>query len=840
MKPTTPSRDDAALLAEGHNCFDEGRIQAALVSLGRFVQANPGHAEARCLIGRCLARVGHGARAVSWLRQTLAHAPERIPVLLTIADVLLQERDVENARAVLERAAVEPGWSRAAIRLSVSHGCQAADAPRLLFDLLEARGDADRAADALALMADLAGNDPGIHLHVAVKLKARGAGAEALAHCRRAIELEPGLVDARLLAAEILDGTAEGVEAAAREFEAAAAAAPADPSLALAHFDFSLRRGRLGEAERVLRRGVQLGCGRQDVSGRSVALGQALERSGNAALAEDCYRLAFPEFVDGSSSVAATAAFQGATRRFGDLEGGLRVGRFNRLKEHLPLDLFFKGMTPPAGENGLYVSRLEADALPIDLSGRKVVLARCPRLPPRRDQVDSNMMPLAPIVLGNMLQARGAAVRICDLHGREAGPDDVGSNEVVARDAWEAFLDGHPSPRLEKWVDRLVARIDPAGADAVGLSVETAGAIPLALCLVRRIRAAFQVPVVLGGRGLEFPVPLLDKCPEAHVVREEGEIPLLLYVDAVSGRRPLATVPGLLWTENGRVRQNPPVVHDLDVRPRFDLSSMPLDGYDQGEVEEGSGPLVPYQFNQGCPFRCGFCNSFSRRVYRLRSPEAIVADLRHAAQEFGVNRFYMVNHLLNCNRTHLAELLDRLEAARLDLHWVDSARASGMTPETLVRLRRVGASRLYWGIDCASERLSRVMKKGMRFEEVVETLVAAHRVGISNVVNLILGMPHETDQDFEELLRLVERLHGHVARFQVARFQFFRISPMGRDPQAYGMLPAPGGGVVGPDGMRWDEGQAFGQKVEERMRKVQELLGSLLGGVSTPPSQRRG
>jgi radical SAM superfamily enzyme YgiQ (UPF0313 family) len=230
-------------------------------------------------------------------------------------------------------------------------------------------------------------------------------------------------------------------------------------------------------------------------------------------------------------------------------------------------------------------------------------------------------------------------------------------------------------------------------------------------------------------------------------------------------------------------------MHDLDIRPVFSLADVPLAGYRYDILAEGSGPLVPYQFNYGCPFFCGFCNSFSRRQFRLRSPALVVDDLRNVVRCFGVRRFYFVNHLLNGDLGHLRELVDRLEAAKLKIFWGDCCRTAAMDAGMLRRLRGVGASQLVWGVDCASRSLSRRMKKSSDPEQALGILAASHRAGIRNVVNLIIGMPHETSRDVEETLRFIRRVRPFVGHFNISPYVFDPNSPLARAPEDYGLRP---------------------------------------------------
>lgn len=510
-------------------------------------------------------------------------------------------------------------------------------------------------------------------------------------------------------------------------------------------------------------------------------------------------------------------------RAFSDLEVGGKVGRYNRLKEHVPFSVFLKGYMPSPAEGSLYISAEEAAGLDVDLSGSRVVLARVPRLPPQPPGPQVLMPSLALILLGNMLKARGARVELHDLHPTKA-KDPHKTRPFLARETpektWRDFLVGRPSPKLSRYVGALADALRPEGASLVGLSVETLGGTPLALCLAHEIRRRFSVPVVVGGRGLTLPAPLFDLCRGTSVIFGEGEVPIILLADALAGRRPLDQVPGLLRWDGDRPYTNLPLQHDLDARAPFDLEGAPLDGNEDELLKEGTGPIVPYQFNMGCPFFCGFCSSFSRRVYRLRSPENVVRDLARAVDERGVRRFYMVNHLLNCDQTHLLELLDRMEAAKLKIHWVDCARLMGMTPGILRRLRKVGASRLIWGLDCGSERMSRLMRKGVRLGEARNVLQASHEAGITNNVNLIVGMPHETDQDVDETIRLIEKIRPYVTTFNIAPYYFFPLSPLGLHPEEFGLKAGVQGGVDEPGGPTWQERQARTTASWERIRRV--------------------
>lgn len=521
------------------------------------------------------------------------------------------------------------------------------------------------------------------------------------------------------------------------------------------------------------------------------------------------------------------ASSRSTHKRYDDLHTGERVGRFNRLKDfvHYGACQDSGGHAPP--DSVMYFSTADMRSLQVDLRGSRVVLARGPCLPPRSNFDDyMSVPPMGPILLANMLRAHGASVQIRDLclwRTRRPEVSSVDWDEEIPRTELAEHLDGRASPRVTQILEALFVglALDDAAADVVGFSAETEGDFCLSLILSQEIETRYGIPTVIGGQGVVFPIPLLAQCSEAIIVHGEGEIPLLLALDALFNERDLGDVPSLAWVHKGGLQMTHRIIHDLDIRPTYDVTGVPLRGYQSSIEVEGDGPIVPYQYGVGCPFFCGYCNSTSRRSYRLRSPDRIVSDLQNVVRTHGVRRFHMLSHLFNADRQHMGELLDRMEAAKLGIYWSDSCRAAGIDADQLKRMRRVGASTLTWGVDCGSARLLRLMKKGLNLDRVVEILRASHRAGIHNNVNIIFGMPHETDQDIEEALRFMDRAQAYVHEFQTPQYLYDPNSLLARNPERYGLVAGVDGGVDEPDGLSWKERTA---KMPAQMRRVKKRV----------------
>ncbi len=69
--------------------------------------------------------------------------------------------------------------------------------------------------------------------------------------------------------------------------------------------------------------------------------------------------------------------------------------------------------------------------------------------------------------------------------------------------------------------------------------------------------------------------------------------------------------------------------------------------------------MITVLTSRGCPYKCSFCfKGIVGRTYRQRSPENIVAELRHLIDKYGVRNFYFMDDLFTINVKRLEAILD--------------------------------------------------------------------------------------------------------------------------------------------------------------------------------------
>jgi len=236
-----------------------------------------------------------------------------------------------------------------------------------------------------------------------------------------------------------------------------------------------------------------------------------------------------------------------------------------------------------------------------------------------------------------------------------------GVDQQVLADLVGVTADRRANVFDEWWESDVFPRLDARAPVLVGVTITNRQQIIPGLSLARRLRARGHF-VVLGGTVFSKFAEPLRRLPEFFerfadgVVVYEGDTAICELVSVLEGARDFSRVPNYLYLDRGVVRFTRTHIEDVDALPTPDFSGLPLDRY------LTPAPVLPILFGKGCYFnRCRFCdipyiNHVSRKAYRVRSPERIVADLVAHHRRFGCRHFEFTDEAL---APRLLEELDR-------------------------------------------------------------------------------------------------------------------------------------------------------------------------------------
>lgn len=277
------------------------------------------------------------------------------------------------------------------------------------------------------------------------------------------------------------------------------------------------------------------------------------------------------------------------------------------------------------------------------------------------------------------------------------------------------------------------------------------------LLMAARIKKAYpHVLTVFGGKDVAgtFGTELMRHIPWVDYVGfAECEITvaqLLSHIDDPNA--PLYNV--LYRDKNGRVKRSP-------YHKNLPLTSLPLARYDVAALPLAPSEIIlPIELGRGCPWKkCTFCPDASYNIRcQSKSADQVQAEIeyyRSAAPE--VKNFIILDSDALKDPDLVIALADYLDGRGLLFHFAEF-RAEKMDKKVLEALSRFGSwvTPFQVGIETFSERVLRLMKKGVSVQKNVEVIKMVAELGIPLQFNLFTCYPKMTMDDYRENIRVMD------------------------------------------------------------------------------------
>lgn len=355
-------------------------------------------------------------------------------------------------------------------------------------------------------------------------------------------------------------------------------------------------------------------------------------------------------------------------------------------------------------------------------------------------------------------------------------------SEILGREADDLHQGAHLTPLLSEAFDLIIKE----QADCYGFSMIFSQQLPIGAAFGRLVRQVIGRKVFFGGScftaGAE---DFLRWYPHSAdvIIDGDGEEPLKQLL--LQGGSP-ANVPGAVFFEAGEVKRNPSEYRrDIDAYGKPDFGDLTLDRY------YSPTPVIPLLLSRGCYWRrCTFCVHYMSAglTYRLHGLEMVI-DMLRGFVEKGIRHFSFVDEMIAPG--HFAKLADAIIESGLDISYYALSKPNRtFTPEILAKMARSGCKYLLWGLESGTQRILDLMDKGTKIDDVEQVLRNAHAAGIANHVYMICGFPTETEEEFHNTLRFLDRNRDYIYSIHRGTFSLEPGSPIHKEQERFGVTRA--------------------------------------------------
>jgi radical SAM family uncharacterized protein len=162
------------------------------------------------------------------------------------------------------------------------------------------------------------------------------------------------------------------------------------------------------------------------------------------------------------------------------------------------------------------------------------------------------------------------------------------------------------------------------------------------------------------------------------------------------------------------------------------------------------------EVGRGCPHGCRFCSAgFIYRPPRFRTQESLARTIAQGLAHAG--QIGLVGAAVS-DLPGLGDLCRRFADGDVTVSF-SSLRADALSPDLIAALRRSKVKTATIAPEAGSERLRRVINKGLREEHVLKAAADLVDQGIPNLkLYFMVGLPTETREDVAAIVSLVKRI----------------------------------------------------------------------------------
>lgn len=324
--------------------------------------------------------------------------------------------------------------------------------------------------------------------------------------------------------------------------------------------------------------------------------------------------------------------------------------------------------------------------------------------------------------------------------------------------------------------DENIKLLDEAGIESLvtneakpylfGFSSMTAG-ISRAMELARIVKVKFpDSKIIMGGiHPTVMPEEPLNDSPTDVVVIGQGEIALWELAKAFRAGEDIKNIKSIAYKRDKEIIRT-------SRNQLLSLSDLPDFPYHLFEKDREKYDFPWVMSSLGCPYDCIFCSqrAITGREVRYTDNEKVVRQISLLADRYHCDHVNFCDDNLVIKKERFIDLCEKIiqKGLHKKMFFGCQTRADAVSDEVLIAMKKANFKLIFFGIETASERLMKLIKKGETLEQIIAGIRLAQKYGFSISATFILGLPTETKQERRAAYKLAKELDLDYARFNNA------------------------------------------------------------------------
>ncbi|MBC8550570.1 MAG: B12-binding domain-containing radical SAM protein [Candidatus Brocadiales bacterium] len=291
--------------------------------------------------------------------------------------------------------------------------------------------------------------------------------------------------------------------------------------------------------------------------------------------------------------------------------------------------------------------------------------------------------------------------------------------------------------------------------------------------IARSVRAITnEIKIIVGG---PFPAVLSKVTMESDLVDiaviGDGAKVVVDIADSELNKDSLKYVANICFKENNKVITNQRTLRDeLNEYNWINYHNfIDIEGYVNKfrlyllEQDKTIKRAVPILTGLGCSYKCSFCeNALLNHKHFSLPAENIIEQIKFYHENYNIDSFAFFDEDFLFDKKRIIRLMELIEKSSLKIKWGSQSRVNYfndgyVNAEFLSLMEKSGCVRLAMGVESGSPAMLKMLRKGIKPEQVIRASECGKDSSIVFSYSLIVNLPEETYDDISMTVELMDR-----------------------------------------------------------------------------------
>lgn len=318
-------------------------------------------------------------------------------------------------------------------------------------------------------------------------------------------------------------------------------------------------------------------------------------------------------------------------------------------------------------------------------------------------------------------------------------------------------------------------------ADIVGLSSTNRDGLFLAKVTEKIRKVNTNCALVLGGPIVSSLInELYDNFDIDFAVAYEGERTFLELIRKLDGNSvSFESIQGIVYKNGGsRFTGRRETIENLDDEIPFPAWDLIMENPLSGEYWKRKSfaffrmenKYMGLFTSRGCPYRCIYCHDIFAKRFRAHSAERVVAEIEYLNTNFGLRDFEFYDDTFNFDKERTREICDLIidKHLKINMYFPNGLRSDRLEKDIVEKLAKAGTRVMCFAIETVSERLQKLLRRNLKFENINNMIQIAVQNGIHAEGFFMLGHPTETKKEMLQTIDFAVKSPLHSAAVSIA------------------------------------------------------------------------